>query len=233
MSLSRHDIEQSRSVSADSLSPRQHRASRELRIAKNYWMAPSLKHPGNTVSEYHSYSEYLNAGLAEGNPLLTVFIPQPFRMRYRGKPYTPDALEIVSGKRFVVELKPCGEMDAGKRAALTAFFKLHNHDFIVRSNESVLEREWEALNWHTIVQVLTLHAALATDEAERHLLQNWPAGGISSLSDWVDQGDREGTLMNEIALFRLAHRGWIIPRFSDSPLSYTTEFHTCPSGVRY
>ena|SRR3990167_1567243 len=224
------DIALSRSVRANDLSPRQHRAQRNFRIATSYWLAPLLKMPGASVGEFHSYAEYLNAGIGEGNPQLSVLIPQPYFVKYQGKPYKPDALEIVAGQRWVVELKPRGEMDTAKHAGMTAFFKQYDQSFVVRSNETVLEQEWEAINWHSIVQMLTIHATLETTAAEQQLMLDWPAEGISTLGDWVDAGDRESSIYQEIALYRLAHRGWLHPVFNEGPLDYATEFHRCHPG---
>lgn len=230
--LSPFELEQSKRVHAKTLSPRQHRAMRPFRIATSYWLAPLLKLPGKHVGEFHSFPEYLNGGLAEGDAEITLFIPQPYDLLYRGKRYKPDALEVRFGKEVVVELKPRGEFDEGKAQALSAFLKIHNKSFEVRSNDVPVANTWQAINWYSIIQQLILYKDLDTEETERELLHQWPSTKISTLSDWVDPGDRDGSMEREAALFRLCYRGWIKPKFDDGPLDYDTQFVLCPDGAQ-
>jgi hypothetical protein len=223
-------LQASRAIRAETLSPRQHRAKRPFRIATSYWVGPVLKMPGDHIGEFHSYPEYLNAGLVQGDPSCTTFIPQPLALRYHGKPYKPDASEIRNGTHHVVELKPGGEFDSAKTQALNAYLALHHATFEVRANESVLAREWEAVNWHTLVQQLTLYRHLDTDEAERQLMENWPIGDPLILGDILEPEDREASMYQEAALFRLTYRGWCTPEFDQGPLDYATRFFPCPNG---
>jgi hypothetical protein len=219
-------------VRAKTLSPYQHRAKRSFRIATSYRLAPLLKLPGETIGEFHSYAEYVNAGKVEGNPRISTLIPQPLVLTYQNKLYTPDAYEIEQGRRRVVELKPRGEFDASKQAAVEAYLEAHDIAFEVRANESLYENIWDAINWHAIVQQLVLYRDLDTDVAEQTIMRQWPETGVCRLDDWVDRNNREGTMYEEAALFRLAHRGWCQPDFHNQALGDSTEFIRCHNGAK-
>lgn len=229
--LSHSQIALAQEVQAVSLEPKQHRAPRTFRVQCDCYLQTLIKFP--YVAEFHSYAEWLQAGLCEGDPQVTTFIPQPFRLRVQGKRYIPDLYLVKNGQRRVIELKPRGEFDEAKTACLAAFFAQYDMVFEVHANEDQLHQEQAALNWLTVVRTLVRAEDLDTQTEELQLMQDWPASTALPLSEWLDPGNREHTYLTEIALFRLAHRGWLCPNFASGPLDYETEFTPCPPGATH
>lgn len=208
-------------VHADALVPTQHRASRSFRIAADVRIQRMLKHPH--ISEFHSHAEHLYAGLLEGNPAVTTYVPQPFALRVGKRRYTPDFYVVDGNRRYILELKPRGEFDPALRGPLEAFFASQGLRFEVISNESIIARIVEAQNWLEIVRALYLNRDLDTLAAEAQLLERFTVESPTPLGGIVDPGDRDGTLEQEIALLRLLHKGKLTADLNEAPLDYATE----------
>jgi hypothetical protein len=217
-----------RQVQSDSLEPHQQPTAPNFKTACDFRQQVMRKHP--YLSDFHSYAEYLHAGLLEGDPAITRYVPQPFRLRVRGKRYTPDCYVEGDGQpRRVVELKPRGEMPDDQRIPLLQYFAHHGLRFEVLSNEAVIERQTEAENWLEIVRILHLARDLTTSDAEQAVLEQLYRHGPCSLGDLIDPGDRERTYPQEIALFRLLHRGVVQGELTEQPLDYDTRLWLCAS----
>jgi hypothetical protein len=207
-------------VHIDTLAPVQHRADRNFRIATNVRIQRMLKHPH--ISEFHSLAEYFYAGLLEGTPAVSVYVPQPFSLRVGKRRYKPDFYVLERDRRRVVELKPRGEFSEALWQPLDAFFAAHGMHFEVISNEEVFSRKIEAQNWLEVVRALNLCRDLDTQVAESSVLDQCQGAGTLTLGDLIDPGDRDRTLETEIALFRLLHRGHLSANLSNRPLDYAT-----------
>ena len=216
---------EARHVSAQTLTPQQRPTSKELETAVDFRQQRMLKHP--FLSDFHSLAEYLHAGLLEGDPTVTSFVPQPFLLRINGKYYTPDCYFIRKGKQFVVELKPDGKFPDAKKIPLEQFLPQHGMTFLVVSNESILKQQLRATNWLEIVRILYSARMLDTESAEREVLQKINNNSSCQLDSIVDPGDRERTYTHEIALLRLLHRGLIRADLDTQTLDYLTEFYLC------
>lgn len=206
-------------VRIDALVPVQHRANRQFRIAADVRIQAMLKPP--RVSEFHCLAEHLYAGLLEGTPSVTSYVPQPFALRVGKRRYTPDFYVVDGDRRRVVELKPRGEFAEALSAPLAAFFAGQGMRFEVISNDTVFARRVEAQNWLEIVRALYLSRDLDTLAAEASLLARLAAGPLT-FADVVDPGDREATLAEEIGLLRLLHQGRLSAALCDEPLDYST-----------
>lgn len=207
-------------VRVDSLTPMQHRASRQFRIAADVRLQHMLKHP--CVSEFHSLAEHLYAGLLEGTPSVTCYVPQPFALQVGKRRYKPDFYVVDGDQRQVLELKPRGEFSQALREPLQAFFAYHGMQFTVVSNETVFARVVEAQNWLDIVRALYLSRDLDTQAAEADVLGQFEGQPSLTVGEFVDPGDREATLSQEIALLRLLHRGQLTAALVERPLDYAT-----------
>ncbi|TNE95039.1 MAG: hypothetical protein EP324_00785 [Gammaproteobacteria bacterium] len=220
------DPELARLVRADILDPHQQPTQPNFKTACDFRQQVMLKHP--FLSDFHSRAEHLHAGLLEGDPAVSSYIPQPFRLRVRQCHYTPDCYVVADNRpRQVIELKPHGEMKDELRVPLTAFFAQHGMTFVVLSNEAVLEREIEALNWLEIVTILNQAQLLLTETEEAHLLSQLHLDGPCTLGDIVDMGDREHSYRREIALFRLLHQGHLRAELNERPLDLDTGVALC------
>lgn len=220
-SARRGDVAPSPRVKIDDLAPAQHRADRRFRIAADVRLQRMLKHPH--ISEFHSHAEHLYAGLLEGNPAVTAYVPQPFALYVGKRRYKPDFYVVDGNERRVMELKPRGEFNPALWGSLEAFFETQGMRFEVVSNESVIARIVEAQNWLEIVRALYLNRDLDTHAAEAQLLEWFEAGDAIPFSEFVDPGDRDGTLEQEIAVLRLLHMGRLTADLEGFPLDYSTE----------
>ncbi len=215
-----------RQVKADSLEPHQQATERGFKTATDFRQRYMIKHP--FLSEFHSYAEYLHAALLEGDPTVTSYVPQPFRLMIGKRRYKPDCYVLSDNQPIqIIELKPRGEMANELKIPLMHFFSQYKMVFEVISNESVLEREVEAVNWLDIIQTLYRARDLITEEQEQTILGTFYEKGNSSLGDIIDPGDRERTFYDEVALFRLLHRGLLKAELTKTPLDYNTEFDLC------
>jgi len=215
-----------RLVKGDSLEPHQQITAPKFKTACDFRQQYMIKHP--FLSDFHSRAEYLYAGLLEGDKTIISYIPQPFRLRVRGRYYTPDNYVVSdSAPRLVIELKPGGIMREDQQVPLTHFIAQYGMRFEVISNESVYERKVEAENWLEIVRILHQARELTTTDAEQDVLETLYQRGPCTLRDIIDPGDRERTYLHEIALFRLMHRGHVAAELTDQPLDYSTGVSLC------
>jgi hypothetical protein len=221
-------LEQARFVKApQSLVPRQHHTPASFQKTCDFYMFWAPKHSA-AKSEFHSYEEYLYAGLLEGDPTVSAFVPQPFLYRIHGRYYTPDCYVVRNGQTLVIEIKPHGEFSDGKRIPMMQHCRLFNMDFQVISNESIRERELEALNWIEIAHTLYANTYLETIECELRLLDliNQDQHGIL-LGDIVDPGHREKTFLDEIGVLRLLHKGKVSADMTQRPFDFDTVLQSC------
>lgn len=215
-----------RLVSSDTLVPCQQTTQPGFKTATNFSQQVMLKHP--FLSDFHCLAEHLHAGLCEGDPEVVAYVPQPFQLRIRGQYYKPDCYKAMkSGQRLVLELKPRGEFSDDKRIPLEHFSLKYNMEFRVVSNESIFERRIEAENWLRITQVLNIAKTYDTTNEEGTLLKRFYQQPQCTLGSVVDTGDRERTYREEIALFRLLHRGQIQASLCQQVLDYDTVFSPC------
>lgn len=214
-----------RKVQADTLEPAQQLTPRSLKTSANFFTQWMLKYPGQ--AEFHARAELLYAGLLEGDPAVISYVPHPYRLRVGQHRYTPDCYVVTDGApRRVVELKPDGQLDAALHAPLTAFFALHGMAFEVVSNASVLARDVEAENWLELVRILVQAHDLDTTGTEGRVLDRLRQGP-ATLDELIDPGDRARTYPEEIALFRLLHRGHVGADLTCTPLDFDTVFAPC------
>lgn len=222
----RYDASLARLVTSDTLVACQQKTQPGFKTATNFSQQVMLKHP--FLSDFHAPAEHLHAGLCEGDPNVIAYVPQPFRLRIRGKYYKPDCYKaLTNGQRLILEIKPHGEFSDDKRIPLEHFCLQHNMIFEVISNESIFERRIEAENWLTITKILNIAKIYDTIDEEDTLLQRFYQQPQCSLGDIIDTGDRERTYREEIALFRLLHRGQIQASLCQQVLDYDTVFSTC------
>lgn len=209
-----------RSVRTQSLTPIQHTTSRSFRIAADVRLQWMVKHPH--LSEFHSLAEHLYAGLLEGTPTVSAYVPQPFQLRVGKRAYKPDFYVVEGHQRRVVELKPRGEFDEALREPLEAFFELQGMRFEVVANERTYERSLEAQNWLSVARVLYQHRDLETYPLELQVLERVCAPEGLQLGELIDPGDRHETLTAEVATFRLLHRGVLKANLAEAPLDFDT-----------
>jgi len=211
-----------RLVKTDTLTPCQQKTRPNFKTACDFRQKHMIKHP--FLSDFHCWAEYLHAGLLEGDPTVTSYIPQPYLLRIRQTWYTPDNYVVRSSQpRQIEELKPKGEMPEDKQIPLTHYFAQQGFKFVVISNESVYERQIEAENWLEIVTILHQSKNFDTADAEEILLESlYKKNNSCTLGDLIDPGDRERTYMQEIAMFRLLHQGHLIGTLSETALDYDT-----------
>lgn len=213
-------------VQADTLEPHQQKTAPSLKTACDFRQQCMLKHP--FLSDFHCRAEHLHAGLLEGDPAVTSYIPQPFRLRVRGRRYTPDCYVVADTMpRRIRELKPDGAMPEDVQIPLIHYFAQYGMQFEVISNESVFERAIEAENWLEIVRILYLARDLDTADAEQAVLETLCQKGPCTLGDVIDPGDRARTYWQEIALFRLMHRGHVAGALTARPLDFDTQVSLC------
>ena len=211
------------------LIPRQRHTPPAFQKACDFRMFWSPKHPA-APSEFHSYAEYLHAGLLEMDPQVTAFVPQPFMVTIRGKRYTPDCYVARNGQRVVIEIKPNGLLSPEILDPMTEYCTFHNLLFQVISNEAIQARQVEAENGVTLAHCL--HAARDIDTASVEMdvlaqVHDEDQGVI--FGDFIDPGHREAAFEREIAVLRLIHRGLLLTNLDRHTLDYTTEVKPCIS----
>ena len=225
-SLDDFDPEMAGQVNAQSLEPRQHHANREFITSTNAFFAKMIKYPD--VAEFHSEAEFLHAGLLEGNPDVLNYVPQPYRVRVNGERYTADCFVLYrNGQRKVLELKPNGKFSDHKKIPLEHFFFQYDYIFEVVSNEFIFQQRLLAENWIEIVKSLLLAKDLDTQRAENKLLSRLLIEKSCVLENIVEIDNREQSYFDEIALYRLLHRGKLKADLDIHILDYGTKIWRC------
>ncbi|NVJ65920.1 MAG: hypothetical protein HWE16_05475 [Gammaproteobacteria bacterium] len=196
--------------------------ARDLKVKVNYFQQRLLKHSGK--SEFHSLHELYYAVLLESDPEVIQYTPQPYRFRIGQMRYTPDfEVHRASGVELVElktdrELDDKGQWDTPKARAMDAFCQARGWRFVVVANSWVKQRQALAQRWLPIVRVLARQQACATDPQEQSMLQRLARKPYHVFQDLVDLSDRAWSYLDEIALFRLAHRGVVSLGLSRQPL---------------
>jgi len=179
------------------------------------------------VATFHSYPELLHAALLEGNKNVLTYTPQPEMFKINGRRYIPDCRYIENGKTIYVEIKPKGELIDKVRIPMEEYAAIHDCEFKVISNEDILDQEVKAKNWLSIVRVLVSAKNEETQGAEDTLI-NWLCSEPElTLKDIIDSNDRVSQRFQEIALYRLAHKGIINLDIETKPIEYTTKVNLC------
>lgn len=220
-----HDPDLIGLVQAHSLIPAEVPTPLKLLRQADCYQQYGVKYPQRGT--FHSYAELLHFALCEGDPAVASFTPQPFRVRLQGRPYVPDAHLVLHGERVVRELKPRGELDDKIRRPLEVFFRFHQMRYEVISNESILEREIEALNWLHVVRALCSATDVRTDAEERDLLGFFLTEEAGELGDLLDPSNRRANYTLEIAVYRLLHRGHLRARWQDARFGPRTVIERC------
>jgi hypothetical protein len=212
-------------VKADSLLPQQHQTRRKFAVGCDFYVQRFVKYPD--LAMFHSLAELLFAALLEGDPDVRGFVPQPFSLHVGGKRYTPDFFVQRGATQEVVELKAKVSLPEPMEMALSAFFDLHGMRFFVERNERVMQREQEARNWLDIVRRLAANRLLDTSATQMSLWQRFQAEKQMCFSDVVDVSEREASLLAEIALLTLLHKGRVRTELSKTPLLPDQVFELC------
>jgi hypothetical protein len=210
-------------IKSKTLIPIQQPTSLGFKKKTDFYCQKFIKHQG--VSEFHSYQEYLFAALNESNPDVSCFVTQPFKLRFGRKLYTPDCFYLENGKHKVVEIKSEHSALKFDVKLWKEYFEFHNMKFSIITNESILKVEIKARNWLMIVRALKNNDFLDTESQEHTILDDLVKKGNLTFKDVIDTGDRENSIHNETALFRLAHRGKVKLECSKQTIHWDTEIH--------
>jgi len=213
-------------VESETLIPiQQYSSAMKLQRSANCYFQKFIKFP--RIAIFHSYAEYLHAALLEANPLITSFVPQPFRLLVQNRRYIPDCYFVYKSKRYVVELKPRGKFDKKLRKPLKKYFRQHGYNFKVVSNELVRRNEVLALNWHQIVKALLSAEMICTENAELKILDELSIKGPMELGRIIKVGNRLDDYKNEIGVYRLAHKGLVKMELDYSKINYSSLVELC------
>lgn len=195
------------------------RRSRAKRTRDVYWQR-FLKYP--RLAMFQSRVELLHAALLEGDPAVTEFVPHPFRLRSGKARDIPGCYLVRGGERIAQAIAARGAFPDTLQRSLEEFFAAHGIRFEVVADAAIRSREIEAQNWLYIVRRLLEAPALDTSAREAALLRRMADGRKTTLGALL--GDRGGARrQDEIALFRLLHRGRLRARLASQPLNPATE----------
>jgi len=205
--------------------PLQHRAALNFRKAADYRVMRMVKHPG--LSEFHSRAEFWHAALAEADPSVIAYVPQPFRLRLGHARYTPDCYVRYGDRQIVLEIKPEKHIATVEKIALNRFFSTVGMGFDVISNEAIEARAVEAENWLNIVRTLTLARHVDTRSTESKILKQAPIIGEEGalLHELVTVTADEQQWYECVAIYRLIHRGILAAELTDEPLNWGTRVY--------
>ncbi|WP_444993909.1 hypothetical protein [Aliikangiella sp. IMCC44359] len=213
------------SAKTDNLIPTQQLSARKLLRKADCYQQKFIKFPH--IGIFHSYAELLHAALLESDNEVKSFVPQPFLFRIGKRRYPPDCYYVKNGERFIIELKPGGELPDDTRIPKEKFCALENITFKVISNESILDREQLALNWLKIIRTLNSAIDIDSHDQELQIMDTLFEVNECELEDIVCKGDRLGQSTVEVGLFRLAHKGFIKLELEKVRLGYSTVVRLC------
>ena len=107
------------------------------------------------------------------------------------------------------------------------FFNYHDIKFQVISNESIIKNETLAKNWLFIIRTLSSADSVETIVDEQFILDKFIVYPNQRVGDVISVANRINQFNNEIALFRLAHRGKLKIDLDSSYLNANTEVNLC------
>jgi hypothetical protein len=202
--------------------------TKEMRSV-DYWEAMLIKHPG--VSRMVGEATFLNAYLLEASSRISQFIPRPFEIGLGKTELIPSFWIQDDTGQSVVQVGRSEGLDEFQQSAIAHSLSARGLMFQVIERDAVFEREQEAQNWRLIVKTLVQGRGWNTGYAEDSLVARFrkTARRRLELRDITDPGRREACWLDELACFRLLHRGVITTdELVDRPLGYDTGFWLCP-----
>ena len=203
----------------------QTKIAKKFKVNTDFYMQKFIKYPHTAV--FHSYPELLHAALLESDKDVKAFTPQPYNIKVKSGNYVPDVHYIKNNESIVAELKPKGKFDLEKKEFCEAYFKNQNMKFIVVSNESVYEQQVKALNWLQVIRVILTSTYENTLNQELEILSNIATGKVEVFSDVIDSGDRFGTMLEEIALYKLIYDHKVVASLDEVIINYSTKVKLC------
>ncbi|MBU72500.1 hypothetical protein [Spongiibacter sp.] len=220
-------LEQVARVTTDSLVPCQQRSSLRLATNADVYLRRCLKYPGRGV--FHSYPEYLHGILLDVDPDVTSFVPQPYTLKIARTSYTPDVYVVRTGQQAVIELKGKRGLDPLIEASARAFFADYGIHFSVVSNNTVLAREREALNWLPLLQVLACadQTGLDTQSMTSTLLERCRRFPGTTVEELLSPARRPTQYVEEVALYRLLVTHQLSADLVSAPLNYSSVLTAC------
>lgn len=220
-------LEQLARVTTHSLVPSQQRTSLALETNADIYVRRCLKFPGRGV--FHSYPEYLHSITLEIDPEVSSFVPQPYTLRIGRKPYIPDVYVVRAGQQAVIELKGKKGLDPVIEASAGAFFADYGMHFSVLSNNAVMVREQEALNWLPLLQVLACanDAGLDTQATASTLLTRCRRFPGSTVGEILSPARRPTQYVEEVALYQLLFNHQLTTDLATAPLNYHSVLTPC------
>ncbi len=210
----------------DSWTPRQHGTTPGFKKKADYYRQRLLKYPG--IGEFHSRYELYYAALLEGDPQVTHYVPQAHKMRFgKSKPYYPDFhVMYTDGRHDIVELKQTINWTDPRWEQLQWHCQHQGHRFVLIENAAIGARAVEAENWLEVVRHLVTGHLLETPQQEAALLMRCCAQGQLCLGEVIDGDDRQRSYLDELALYRLLHRGELRANLTTPLLMETTLWPT-------
>lgn len=176
---------------------------------------------------FHSYPELIHAALLEANPEVPNFVPQPMKLHVGNRRYIPDCYYTEYGAKKVVEIKPKGKMEEKIRITVQEFLKKHKMDFVVISNEEILEQEQLGLNWLQIIRVINSGKGIETKGLELKIMDLFYENNQRTVGDFISQGNRLNKSKMELALYKLIYNHRISFNASAGFFNYDTEVELC------
>jgi hypothetical protein len=210
-------------VHCASLVPLQKKANIVQIQSSNFHAQYMLKHSG--CSEFFTYIDYLYSGLLEGDKDVHSYVPRPFVLRVGKRYFTPSFYVNSLGNKQIVNIasKP---LNISISFSLETFFVKHGFAFTQHISDNIIKHQIEALNWLDIVKRLYISRNLDTTNEEREVLLFLFNHGTCRVDDLVDPGDRESSMLKEIATLRLLHKHEIKADLDKQRLHFGTTFWT-------
>lgn len=203
-------------------------------------LTPSEKKPKNAYEQrcikfpkigiFIGELQYLLAGLLEGDPSITYFVPRPGEVPVGKTVQVPDfyVRDSNGGAIYIID----GSLSSPHNAELERHFADQGLEVKVIRPERILDLKQEAENWFEIVRALIAAEDVRTSVEEEYLRNLIPIGGSFPFGEIFDPSDRNATYHLEIAIFRLLHKGVFSAKLNSHRLSKDTQFTRCELQLR-
>lgn len=203
-----------------SLTPRQSTMTIKQKQNCDYYAQYFLKH--RACAKFTSKYMLLFAGLLESDINTASFVPRPFTLRIGKSFFTPSFYANQLGRKCVIHI---ASQSLGKdlSEAITEFFYVNGYSFTQISSEEVYSKKVLALNWLDIVKRLYVAKTLFVEEEKcliRQFLNNYPD---TAIFEFIDAGNRTGTMKSEIALCQLIYEHSVVAELDSRRLNYDTK----------
>lgn len=196
-------------------------------ISFDYYEKQMLKHPHRSqfISRFHLWY----GALLEGDSNVVAYIPRPFKIQLEKSTYIPDFLVHFKDKIAVVDITKNTEEtfipNTPNKESAAVLFNNSGYEYEQMLISEIASQQVNAESWLNIIQRIYVARDIVTDPEEKLVLDEILAFRLRTIGEIIECVSGQNKYFTEIAILRLAHRGFIRIELNNEPLSYSSKIN--------